>query len=186
MLVDDPHDKTFTPFGDARHRVTGKVDLSREVYFATYQSLAGDEGREGLYKQYPDDFFDLIIVDEAHRGSARDQSNWRGILEHFRPAYQLGLTATPKRSDNVDTYVYFGNPVYTYSLRQGIEDGFLAPYKVLRIKTEYDEFGWKAKAGIVDKFGQPIPEGTYTTKDFERLIALRRARRPSLSTLPRS
>jgi type I restriction enzyme R subunit len=172
VLVDDPHDKTFTPLGEARHRVGGKADLSREVYFSTYQGLAGDESREGLFQQFPDDFFDLIIVDEAHRGSARDESNWRGILEHFRPAYQLGLTATPRRSDNVDTYTYFGNPVYTYSLRQGIEDGFLAPYKVFRIKTEWDEFGWRAKAGMVDKFDQPIPEGTYSTRDFERLVSL--------------
>ena len=172
VLVDDPHDKAFSPMGEARWRISGKADLSREVYFSTYQSLAGDEDREGLYKQFPADFFDLVIVDEAHRGSAREESNWRGILEYFRPAYQLGLTATPKRTDNTDTYVYFGNPVYTYSLKQGIDDGFLAPYKVFRIKTEWDEFGWRAKAGMVDKFGTAIPEGMYQTKDFERVIAL--------------
>jgi type I restriction enzyme, R subunit len=173
VLVDDPHDKTFSPLGEARHRVSGKADQSREVYFSTYQSLAGDENREPLYKEYPADFFDLIIVDEAHRGSARDESNWRGILEYFQPAYQLGLTATPKRADNIDTYAYFGNPVYVYSLKQGIEDGFLAPYKVFRIKTAWDEFGYTVKQGMVDKYGNPIPEGRYTTKDFERLISLK-------------
>jgi type I restriction enzyme R subunit len=92
------------------------------MYFATYQAIAKDERRPGLYRDYPKDFFDLIVVDECHRGSARDDSNWREILEYFEPAYQLGMTATPKREDNRDTYLYFGNPLYTYSLRQGIED----------------------------------------------------------------
>jgi len=172
VLVDDPHDKAFTPLGSARHRIAGKVEEGREVYFATYQTLAGDENRPGLYRDYARDFFDLIIVDEAHRGSARDDSSWRAILEYFKPAYQLGMTATPKRDENVNTYAYFGNPVYTYSLRQGIDDGFLAPYKVFRIKTAYDEFGWRPGKGMVDKFGKPIPEGTYNTKDFERVVAL--------------
>lgn len=173
ILVDDPHDKEFTAFEGARCRIKGgKVELGREMYFATYQSLAGDENTEGLYKQFAPDFFDLVVVDEAHRGSAKDDSNWRGILDYFAPAYQLGMTATPKRKDNVDTYEYFGNPVYVYSLKQGIEDGFLAPYKVFRVKTEWDEFGWRAKAGMVDKLGQSIPEGVYNTKDFERTVVL--------------
>ena len=102
------------------------------MYFAIYQAIAKDERRPGLYKEFPRDFFDLIVVDECHRGSARDDSNWREILEYFEPAYQLGMTATPKRQDNIDTYRYFGNPIYTYSLRQGIDDGFLAPYRVHR------------------------------------------------------
>jgi hypothetical protein len=112
-----------------------KEDLvvqSRELYFATYQSIAKDENRRpGLYKEFAPDFFDLIIVDECHRGSAKEDSNWRDILEYFKPAYQLGMTATPLRDDNRDTYLYFGNPIYTYSLKQGIDDGFLAPYRVL-------------------------------------------------------
>ena len=128
ILIDDPKDKTLTPFGDARWKIeNGDAIKSREMYFAIYQSLAKDERRPGLFREYQPDFFDLIIVDECHRGSARDESNWREILEYFTPAYQLGMTATPLREDNRDTYAYFGDPIYTYSLRQGIEDGFLAP-----------------------------------------------------------
>ena len=136
FLVDDPKDKTFAAFGDARHKIEGgQAVFSREMYFATYQSIAKDENRPGLYKQFAPDFFDLIIVDECHRGSAKEESNWREILEYFSPAFQLGMTATPLRQDNKDTYLYFGNPIYQYSLRQGIEDGFLAPYRVHRIVT---------------------------------------------------
>ena len=144
FLVDDPKDKTFAAFGDARWKLEGGVVThGREMYFATYQSIAKDERRPGLYKEFARDFFDLIIVDECHRGSARDDSNWREILEYFQSAYQLGMTATPKREDNRDTYLYFGNPIYTYSLRQGIDDGFLAPYRVHRIVTQWDAAGWR-------------------------------------------
>ena len=138
VLVDNPKDKTFTPFGDARIKI-GEDELSygREMYFAIYQALAKDERRPGLFRQFRPDFFDLIVVDECHRGSARDDSNWREILEYFEPAYQIGMTATPKRLDNADTYRYFGNPIYTYSLRQGIDDGFLAPYRVHRVIAEW-------------------------------------------------
>lgn len=122
FLVDDPKDNRFIPFGDARHKIEGgKVVKSRDMYFAIYQAIAEDEARPGLYRAYAPDFFDLIIVDECHRGSARDDSNWREILEYFAPAYQLGMTATPLREDNRDTYRYFGSPLYTYSLRQGID-----------------------------------------------------------------
>src|SRR6267154_5935665 len=100
------------------------------MYFATYQAIARDENRPGLYRQFSRDFFDLIIVDECHRGSAKDESSWREILDPFDQAAQLGLTATPKRDAKVDTYNYFGNPIYTYSLAQGISDGYLAPYRV--------------------------------------------------------
>ena len=173
ILVDDPMSKMFAPFGDARWKIQGDVNLSREMYFAIYQSMAGREGQEGVYKQYPKDFFDLVIVDEAHRGSARDDSNWRDILEHFGNAYQLGMTATPLRQDNRDTYSYFGNPAYQYSLKQGIEDGFLAPYRVHRIVTTYDAVGWRPNAGELDKHGREIPDREYTTKDFERVLSLR-------------
>jgi len=127
VLIDDPKDKIFAPFGEARHKIEGEAVKSREMYFAIYQAIAKDERRPGLYREYPRDFFDLIIVDECHRGSARDESNWREILEYFEPAFQLGMTATPLREDNRDTYRYFHNPLYIYSLRQGIDDGFLAP-----------------------------------------------------------
>jgi type I restriction enzyme, R subunit len=173
VLVDDPKDKIFAPFGDARHKIEGKAIKSREMYFATYQAIARDERRPGLYREYPRDFFDLIIVDECHRGSARDESNWREILEYFEPAYQIGMTATPLRQDNRDTYKYFGNPLYTYSLRQGIDDGFLAPYRVHRIISTVDAAGWRPSKGEVDRYGREIPDAEYGTKDFERLVALK-------------
>ncbi len=174
ILVDDPKDKIFAPFGDARWKIEGgEANKSREMYFAIYQSLAKDERRPGLYKEYKPDFFDFIIVDECHRGSARDSSNWREILEYFSPAYQLGMTATPLREDNRDTYLYFGNPIYQYSLRQGIEDGFLAPYRVHRIITDYDAAGWRPSKGELDRYGREIPDDEYQTKDFERVVALK-------------
>jgi type I restriction enzyme R subunit len=174
VLVDDPKDKTFAPFGDARWKIQGgEVVMSRDVYFATYQTLARDENRPGLYQSYPADFFDLIIVDECHRGSASDESNWREILEYFTPAVQLGMTATPKRDDNIDTYAYFGDPLYTYSLRQGIEDGFLAPYRVQRVVTSADALGWRPSPGDADRYGRVIPDTEYHTPHFERAIALR-------------
>ncbi len=174
ILIDDPKDKTFPPFGDARHKIeNGEIVMSRDMYFAIYQAIAEDERRPGLYKEFPSDFFDLIIVDECHRGSARADSSWREILEYFKPAIQLGMTATPLREDNRDSYEYFGNPVYTYSLRQGIEDGFLSPYRVHRIVTSADATGWRPTKGEVDRFGREIPDDEYQTKDFERVVALR-------------
>ena len=144
ILIDDPKDKIFAPFGDARWKIeNGEVNKGREMYFAIYQAIAKDERRPGLYKEFGSNFFDLIIVDECHRGSAKDESNWREILKFFEPAYQLGMTATPLRKDNRNTNRYFGNPLYTYSLRQGIEDGFLAPYKVHRVITQWDATGWR-------------------------------------------
>ena len=174
VLVDDPKDKTFAPFGDARYKIEqGKITKSREIYFAIYQSIAQDARRPSLYKDFSPDFFDLIIVDECHRGSARDDSNWRDILEYFEPAYQIGMTATPLREDNRDTYHYFGDPIYTYSLKQGIDDGFLAPYRVHRVITDVDAAGWRPSKGEVDRYGNEIPDGEYSTKDFGRLIALK-------------
>lgn len=132
-LLSQAMDNEFDPFGDGRHRIQGEISTSRDMLFATYQALASDEYRRGLYRDYPSNFFDLIIIDECHRGSAQDDSNWRSILEYFRDAIQIGLTATPLRTDNVQTYEYFGQPIYSYSLRDGINDGFLAPYRVRRI-----------------------------------------------------
>jgi type I restriction enzyme, R subunit len=146
--------------------------FSRELYFATYQSIAKDERRPGLYKEFAPDFFDLIIVDECHRGSAKEDSNWREILEYFQPAYQLGMTATPLRDENRDTYLYFGNPIYTYSLKQGIDDGFLAPYRVHRIVTQWDAAGWRPSTEDLDRYGRRIPDENYGTPDFERKVAL--------------
>ena len=174
ILVDDPKDEIFASFGDARHRIeNGQAVKSRDIYFSTYQAIAEDERRPGLYREYAPDFFDLIIVDECHRGSAKDESAWREILEYFEPAYQLGMTATPLREENRDTYRYFGNPLYMYSLRQGIDDGFLAPYRVNRIVTTYDAAGWRPSAGEIDRYGREIPDGLYRTEDFERVVALK-------------
>ena len=174
ILIDDPKDKTFTPFGDARYKIeNGTISKGREMYFAIYQAISRDARRPGLFKEFAPDFFDLIVVDECHRGSARDDSNWREILEYFGPAFQIGMTATPLREDNRDTYHYFGDPIYTYSLRQGIDDGFLAPYRVHRVITDVDATGWRPNKGEVDRYGREIPDGEYQTKDFERIIALR-------------
>jgi type I restriction enzyme, R subunit len=174
ILVDQPKDGLFAAFGDARFKIeSGEVVQSREMYFAIYQALAEDERRLGLFKSYAPDFFDLVIVDECHRGSSRDDSSWRTILNYFKPAYQLGMTATPLRDDNRDTYEYFGNPLYEYSLRQGIEDGFLAPYRVHRVITQWDAAGWRPSRDELDRYGRAIPDDEYQTKDFERVIALR-------------
>jgi type I restriction enzyme, R subunit len=172
ILIDQPKDGLFAAFGDARHKIeSGELVQSREMYFAIYQALAEDERREGLFRNYPRDFFDLVIVDECHRGSARDDSSWRVILEYFSPAYQLGMTATPLRDDNKDTYRYFGNPIYEYSLRQGIDDGFLAPYRVHRVITQWDAAGWRPSREELDRYGRPIPDDEYQTRDFERVVA---------------
>ena len=174
ILIDDPKDKIFTPFGDARWKIeNGEINKGREMYFAIYQAIARDEQRPGLYKEYARDFFDLVIVDECHRGSAKDESKWREILNYFEPGYQLGMTATPLREDNRDTYAYFGNPIYTYSLRQGIDDGFLAPYRVHRVVSSWDAAGWRPNKDELDRYGRPIPDDEYHTKDFERVVALR-------------
>lgn len=173
ILIDDPKDKVFAPFGDARHKIEGEALKSREMYFAIYQAIAKDEHRPGLYRDYPRDFFDLIVVDECHRGSASDESNWREILAYFEPAFQLGMTATPLRQDNRDTYRYFHNPLYIYSLKQGIDDGFLAPYRVHRIVSSADATGWRPTPGEADRYGREIPDSLYGTADFDRLVALK-------------
>jgi type I restriction enzyme R subunit len=174
ILIDQPKDGIFATFADARHKIeSGEIVKSREMYFAIYQALAEDERRAGLFKSFAPDFFDLIIVDECHRGSARDDSSWRSILEYFEPAYQLGMTATPLRDDNRDTYLYFGNPIYEYSLRRGIDDGFLAPYRVHRVITEWDAAGWRPSKDDLDRYGRAIPDDEYQTKDFEHVVALR-------------
>ncbi len=174
ILVDRPKDGIFAEFGDARCKIeSGEVVKSREMYFGIYQALAEDERRAGLFRSFPSDFFDLVIVDECHRGSARDESSWRVILDHFQAAVQLGMTATPLREETRDTYLYFGNPVYQYSLRQGIDDGFLAPYRVHRVVTEWDAAGWRPSKDELDRYGRSIPDDEYHTRDFERIVALR-------------
>ncbi len=174
VLLRQPMDKEFQPAFTAEplKRVKGRVDRSREIYFASYQAMSGPGDADTLFADYPPDFFDLVIVDECHRGSASPNSSWRAVLDHFAPAVQLGLTATPKRDDNVDSYDYFGNPLYEYSLRQGIEDGFLAPYRVRRVVLSPDAEGWQPDPGQLDRFGRDIPRGVYATRDFERVVSL--------------
>lgn len=172
ILVDSPKDKDFIHFGDARHKISGAdPSQARDMYFGIYQALT--TASEDVFRQYRPDFFDLIIIDEAHRGSARDDSSWRKVLDYFSGAVHFGMTATPMREESRDTYDYFGNPVYSYSLRQGIEDGFLAPYRVHRVITTADAAGWRPNLDELDRFGRPIPDDEYQTKDFERVVALR-------------
>lgn len=172
-LVDDPKDRDFAPFGDARHKIAGgDLGTGREMFFALYQSLADRDGQPGLYRQYPADYFDLIVIDECHRGSASDESRWRDILTYFTPAAQLGMTATPLREDNKDSYAYFGNPLYTDTLADGIADGFLAPYRLRRVVTTFGAAGWRPARGQLDRHGRAIPDELYGTKDFERVISL--------------
>jgi type I restriction enzyme R subunit len=173
VLVDGPKDKDFAPFEDARYKIEGEISQGREMYFAIYQAIAEDTNRPGLYRQFPPDFFDLIVVDECHRGSSREDSNWREILTYFEPAFQLGMTATPLVDDNRDTYEYFGAPAYTYSLRRGIEDGFLAPYRVHRVVTTFDAAGWRPDQGQLDQYGRVVPDAEYQTVDYERIVSLK-------------
>jgi type I restriction enzyme R subunit len=171
-LLDQPMRKDFQPaFGtDPVLRVLGRADRSRELYFASYQSLTGQADGD-RFAQFEPDFFDLVIVDECHRGSAEENSNWRAVLDHFSGAVQLGLTATP-RDDRVQSYEYFGNPLLEYSLRDGIEDGYLAPYRVRRVALTPDAQGWEPSPDQRDRFGKLIPDGVYETRDFERVLAL--------------
>ena len=172
ILVDDPMAKMFAPFGDARHKIAGgDVSQSRDMYFGIYQALS--TSTEDVFRKYRPDVFDLIIIDECHRGSSRDESSWRAVLDYFEPAVKFGMTATPLREESRDSYEYFGNPVYTYSLRQGIEDGFLAPYRVHRVITTVDAVGWRPSKDELDRFGREVPDDEYQTKDFERVVALR-------------
>ena len=144
---------------------------SYQVYFSLYQQLVGDDGQEHFSKLFKPDFFDLIIVDECHRGSAKDDSAWRRILEYFSTATQIGMTATPKETKYISNISYFGDPIYMYSLKEGIEDGFLAPFKVINIKTDIGE-GWRPLKGQLDKFGNPIEDRVYTNSDYDYNIVI--------------
>jgi type I restriction enzyme R subunit len=172
VLVNQPYNKDFAPFGEARHRIVSSEPpvFSRQMFFAIYQALAEDERRSGLFKEYPCNFFDLIIVDECHRGAARDNSNWRRILEYFKTAIQLGMTATPAQDEEKNSVAYFGPAIYTYSLKQAIDDGYLAPYCLKRIVTKIDAYGYHTEAGQLDKFGQPLPNQTFETPEFDSIL----------------
>ncbi|MDB2409875.1 DEAD/DEAH box helicase family protein [Pseudomonadales bacterium] len=173
ILVDQSRTGDFQPFGQAMTKITGReVDPAYEVHLALYQALTGPEEYQKAYKQVDPNFFDLIVIDECHRGSAADDSAWREILEYFSSATQIGLTATPKETEEVSNIDYFGEPVYTYSLKEGIEDGFLAPYKVMRVDLDIDAFGWRPEDGQVDNNGELIDDRIYNGKDFDRNIII--------------
>jgi type I restriction enzyme, R subunit len=174
ILVDQPKDDYFQPmFGDAVHKLGGgDAKTGRHIYFALYQSLDSGRDEASLYLQFPADYFDLVIVDECHRSSSTESSQWRAILEYFSPAVQIGLTATPISRKDADTYRYFGDPLYEYSLARGIDDGFLAPYRVRRVRMNVDMTGWRPDPGQVDQFGREIPDKLYGPREYERVLAI--------------
>ncbi|MDD4136981.1 MAG: DEAD/DEAH box helicase family protein [Methanoregula sp.] len=173
ILVDQTKTNDFKPFGSAMTKIANRqVDKSFEIYLSLYQAVSGSEDERNIYKQFSRDFFDLIVVDECHRGSAADDAMWREILDYFSSATHIGLTATPKETKYISNVHYFGEPVYVYSLKQGIEDGFLAPYRVYRIDLDKDLQGWRPTRGEVDKYGQEIEDRIYNQKDFDRSLVL--------------
>jgi type I restriction enzyme R subunit len=178
ILVDQTMTNDFKPFGSAMTKIQKRqANKSYEIYLSLYQAVTGNEEERNIYKQFSPNFFDLIVIDECHRGSAAADSAWREILEYFTSATQIGLTATPKETKAVSNIDYFGDPIYTYSLRQGINDGFLAPYKVVRIDLDKDMAGWRPDKGMLDKYGHEIEDRIYNQKDFDKTLVLEKRTR---------
>lgn len=172
-LIDQTRRGDFKHFKDKMTVVKQRmVDKSYEIYLALYQGLTGGEDEKNVYKQFSPEFFDLIVIDECHRGSAKEDSAWRDILNYFNKATHVGLTATPKETKETSNTEYFGEPIYTYSLKQGIDDGFLAPYRVIRIGLNVDAEGWRPIKGQNDKQGQKIEDRVYNRKDFDRNLVI--------------
>jgi len=172
ILVDQTMQQDFKPFEKIMTKIKGKkLDSSYEIYLSLYQQLAGDEDEEP-FREFQPDFFDLIVIDECHRGSAKEDSRWRKILEYFNNATHIGMTATPKETKEVSNIVYFGEPIYIYSLKQGIDDGFLAPYKVVRVGLDKDLEGWRPPAGKTDIYGNEIEDREYNIKDYDRNLII--------------
>ena len=173
VLVDQAKSDDFRPFGaDIMTKVQQRqVDKAYQIYFALYQSLTGTEESQNVFKDFSRDFFDIIVIDECHRGSAKEESAWREVLNYFNTAVHLGLTATPKETKDTSNTHYFGEPLYTYSLKQGIDDGFLAPYKVVRISLDIDE-GYRPEKGKLDKYGNLVEDRIYNQKDFDRNMVI--------------
>lgn len=173
ILADQTLINDFKPFGSVMTKIKNrKIDPSYEIHLGLYQAITGPDEEDKIFKNVSPDFFDLIIIDECHRGSAADDSSWREILEYFSGAIQLGMTATPKETKYVSNITYLGEPVYTYSLKQGIEDGFLAPYKVVKIDIDKDLFGWTPPEGMKDDLGNEIEQREYNRIDMERILIL--------------
>ena len=172
ILIDQTMQQDFKPFEKIMTKIQDKkLDSAYEIYMSLYHQLAGDNGNEP-FREFQPNFFDLIIVDECHRGSAKEESQWRRILEYFNSAIHIGMTATPKETKEVSNITYFGEPVYTYSLKQGIDDGFLAPYKVVRIGLDRDLEGWRPYKGQVDIYGNEIEDREYNTTDYDRKLII--------------
>jgi len=173
ILVDQTRINDFKPFGSAMTKIKNRqVNKAYEIYLCLYQAISGTEEEKNIYKQFSPDFFDLIVVDECHRGSAAEDSAWHEILDYFTSATHIGMTATPRETEDVSNIAYFGEPIYTYSLKQGIDDGFLAPYKVVRIDIDKDLTGWRPPDGKMDDRGQVIEDRIYNQKDFDRNLVL--------------
>jgi type I restriction enzyme, R subunit len=173
ILVDQALINDFKPFGGAMTKVTAhKFDPAYEIHLALYQAITGTEEEDKAFKKLSPEFFDLIVIDECHRGSAAEDAQWREILEYFSGAIQVGMTATPRETKYVSNASYFGDPVYKYSLKQGIEDGFLAPYKVIRIDIDKDIEGWTPPPGMKDDLGREVPEREYNQADMDRILVL--------------
>lgn len=172
-LLSQTKNGDFSPFGNDVMTIikNRKIDKSYQIYFALYQGLTSNEEDKNAYKEFSPDFFDLIVIDECHRGSADEASAWREVLDYFSKATQIGLTATPKETKDISNMEYFGKPVYSYTLKQGIEDGFLAPYKVVRISTTIDE-GWRPTTGLRDRYGNEIEDRVYNLKDYDRKLVI--------------
>ncbi|MGG3123118.1 DEAD/DEAH box helicase family protein [Priestia megaterium] len=173
ILVDQTMNQDFKPFKSVMSKIKNrKINSSYEVYLGLYQALTGPNEEDKIYKQVPPSFFDLIVIDECHRGSAKEDSQWREIINYFSDAIQVGLTATPKETNDVSNIGYFGEPVYTYSLKEGIEDGFLAPYKVYRYGFDKDLMGFRPKKGQLDRDGVLIEDRVYNTMDYDTNLVL--------------
>ena len=175
-LIDQTARGDFRHFKDAMTIIKNKkIDTAYNVYLALYQGLSDSQGADA-YKQFSPDFFDLVVIDECHRGSAKEDSVWREILLYFNKATHIGMTATPKETDKVSNIEYFGDPIYTYSLKQGIDDGFLAPYKVVKVTLDIDAEGWRPPKGYVDKDGNPVEDRIYNRTDFDKNIIVEERR----------
>ena len=175
ILVDQTRTNDFKPFGQAMTKIQNRqADTSYEVYLALYQAISGNEEEKNIYKQFSRDFFDLIVVDECHRGSVAEDAMWHDILTYYSSATQIGMTATPKETKYHSNIHYFGHPLFTYSLKQGIEDGFLAPYKVVRLDFDKDIMGYRPEKGQTDKHGQEIEDRIFNQSDFDRAMVLER------------
>jgi type I restriction enzyme R subunit len=165
---DDGSTEMLTTAFDGKRR----IDTAYEIYLGLYQAITGPEERQKLFLEFSPTFFDLIVIDECHRGSAAEDSAWREILDYFSTATQIGLTATPKETEYVSNIHYFGEPVYSYSLKQGIRDGFLAPYKVVKVHIDRDVEGYRPQKGQLDREGNVVEDRIYNTKDFDNYLVL--------------